>query len=65
MSGRCYLTVLLKDGEPMQCGFDKYEEFDEYAKYLKIMYPEYEFWVEEKFISTLDIKYGLGGVERL
>lgn len=55
MNDKC-LTVLLRDGEPIQCGFDKYDEFDEYAKYLKIMYPEYEFYVELEFISTLDKK---------
>lgn len=53
MNDKC-LTILLRDGEPIQCGFDKYDEFDEYAKYLKIMYPEYEFYVELKSISTLD-----------
>ena len=55
MNDKC-LTVRLRDGEPIQCGFDKYEEFEEYAKYLKIMYPEYEFYVELEFISTLDKK---------
>lgn len=49
-----FLTVLLKDGEPMQCAFDKYEEFDEYAKYLNIMYPEYNFYVEFKWLEKLD-----------
>lgn len=50
------LTVLLKDGEPMQCAFDKYEEFDEYAKYLNIMYPEYNFYVEFEWLEKLDKK---------
>ena len=53
MNKEC-LTVLLKDGEPMQCGFDKYDEFNEYAGYLKKMYPEYTFYVEEEWLSMLD-----------
>jgi hypothetical protein len=49
-------AVLLKDGEPMQCGYDKYEEFDKYTDYLNIMYPEHKFHADFGFLTVLDKK---------
>lgn len=50
MNDKTCLTVLLRDGEPIQCAFDKWDEFNEYADYLNKLYPEHQFYVENKWV---------------